>query len=600
MKRYIIASIMLLLSITSCKKFLDTKPLNVLAPVNYYNSEHDLRAALAGVYDILGKAPLYAYSMNVKYATEADEGFYYRSTQTTGPQVYNFTTSDPEVLNLWTTLYQGISRANALLDNVDKPTMDEIKRGNIKGEALFLRAYYYFLLVTNFGDVPLITKSVQSVADNNISRTPASKVYEQITSDMITAEGLVMPITDAKIGGIVNKSAVRGILARVYLYWAGYPLNNTAKYADARKWAQKVMDDATAGHALNPSFSQVFTNYAQNKYDIKESIWEAEFSSKGTGGTSELGQIGSWIGIASSNATIGTAYGFICASPKLYNLYEPGDLRRSRSITPFTYAADGTKTYYTASNSLYGRCAAKWRREEETDVPKANQSTPQNFPILRYADVLLMFAEADNAVNNGPTQDAVKAVNLVRQRAWSEGIKNITITSGGSGYTSAPTVTFSGGGTGATSTATISGGAVTAVVLDPDPNTGTKMGQYTSAPVITFTGGNGTGASATATIYTTADANIPTGLNKQDFLTLIQKERSRELCFEAMRKYDLIRWNIFLPTLKAIADDINTNAPATVKYTALGYSNAQQKNLLFPIPITEISLNPLLVQNPGW
>ena len=600
MKRYLILGALFMLGITSCKKFLDTKPLDVLAPVNYYTTEDQLRYGLAGVYDILGKAPLYAYSMVVKFATEADEGFYYRATQITGPQVYNFTSSDPEVLNLWTTLYSGISRANALLENVDKPVMDETKRANIRGEALFLRAYFYFLLVSNFGDVPLMLKTSNSVLGNDVARTPAQDVYEQITKDMIEAEGLVQTTIEAGgIGGVVTKSAVRGILARVYLYWAGYPLNNTAKYKDARDWAKKVIDDPDAGHRLNSSYSQIFTNYAQDKYDILESVWEVEFTTKGN--NRELGQIGSWIGITSSNASIGTAYGFIVASPKLYREYELGDMRRSRAIAPFRYDASGAKIYYTENDGLYGRPAAKWRREEETALPKQNQSTPQNFPILRYSDVLLMFAEAENEVNNDPTQDAIDAVNLVRQRAWSTGIKDITITNGGTGYTSAPEVTFTGGeGVGAAGTAIINDGMVTDVVLDPDPNKGTQMGEmYASEPQIIFTGGGGNGATATATIFTSDDAEI-SSMNKSDFLAFLQTERSRELCFEGLRKYDLIRWNIFLPTLKQAANDILSSAPANVKYTATGYVNAQAKNYLFPIPSSELGLNKLLVQNPGW
>ncbi|WP_119080043.1 RagB/SusD family nutrient uptake outer membrane protein [Chitinophaga alhagiae] len=597
--KHIIPLVCLLSGATACKKFLDTKPLDVLAPANYYTTEDHLRYGLAGVYDILGKAPLYAYSMTVKLATEADEGYYMRATQINGPQLYNFTSSDPEILNLWTTLYQGISRANALLENVGKPVMDETVRGHIKGEALFLRAYYYFLLVSNFGDVPLILNTVSSVLGNDVARSPAADVYEQITKDMKEAEQLVQTASQAAIGGRISQSAVRGVLARVYLYWAGYPLMNTAKYQDARDWAKKVMDDAEAGHQLNPSFSQVFVNYAQDKYDIKESIWEVEFSAKGN--TRELGQIGSWIGITSSNATIGTAYGFIGVTDHLYRSYEPGDLRRDRAIANFSYTAAGAKTFHAATVPGYNRTVGKWRREEELVNPRPNQSTPQNLALLRYSDVLLMFAEAENEVNGSPSQAAIDAVNEVRRRAWSTGVKAITILSGGSGYTSAPAVTFSGGnGSGAAATATVTDGQVSAIVLDPDAITGTAMGQgYSTPPVITIAGGGGSDATASASIYAVEDADIP-ALDKAGFLKLIQAERSRELCFEGMRKYDLIRWNIFVSTLKEVASEFTEDAPANLKYGALSFNNAQSRNELFPIPITELGLNKLLVQNPGW
>ncbi len=596
--KHILIGILLTVGLTSCNKFLDTKPLDILSPTNYYTTEEHLRYGLAGVYDILGKAPLYAYGMTVRMATEADEGFYFNTNLNSGPQFYDITSSSPEVLTLWTTLYSGISRANGVLENINKPPMGEIQRNNIRGEALFLRAYYYFLLVSHFGDVPIILKTASSVEGNDVARAPANEVYEMITKDMIEAEQLVKTANEANIGGIISKSAVRGILSRVYLYWAGFPLMQTTKYKDARDWAKKVIDDTESAHRLNPSFSDVFVNYAQDKYDIKESIWEVEFSSKGN--TKELGQIGSWIGLRSSSATIGTSYGFIGTSEKLYNSYESGDLRRDRAISNFIYAANGTKTF-TISTQIWGRIVAKWRREEETALPKVNQSTPQNFPLLRYSDVLLMFAEADNEVGGLPSQDAIDAINTVRKRARSSGVKRIIVTNGGSGYTTAPIVTISGGGgSGALATAGISAGKVTSVILSPDAITGVKLGsEYIAEPTVSFTGGGGSGATATTTIHQVSDAEV-SGMSHDDFKDLIVDERSRELCFEALRKYDLIRWGIQYNTLKQMEADILNRAPSSVKYVALSFTNVQRNHYLFPIPITEINLNKLLVQTPGW
>ncbi|MNL47869.1 SusD family protein [compost metagenome] len=89
-------------------------------------------------------------------------------------------------------------------------------------------------------------------------------------------------------------------------------------------------------------------------------------------------------------------------------------------------------------------------------------------------------------------------------------------------------------------------------------------------------------------------------MDKDAFLDLIKEERSRELCFEAMRKYDLIRWNILGITLNQMSNDIKSNAPDSYKYAALSSSNFQPKNLVLPIPISEIALNKALVQTTGW
>src|SRR5690606_29983150 len=132
--------------------------------------------------------------------------------------------NDALVGAFWRKLYEGVDRANALLSNIDKPDMDESRREVIRGEALFLRAYYYFLLVSNFGDVPLKLAVSTSPTETDYSRTPAKEVYAQIVKDMTEAEARVLPITDLNYGGRISKSAVQGILARVHLYMSGYPM----------------------------------------------------------------------------------------------------------------------------------------------------------------------------------------------------------------------------------------------------------------------------------------------------------------------------------------------------------------------------------------
>jgi hypothetical protein len=128
--------------------------------------------------------------------------------------------------------------------------------------------------------VPLKTETNKSPEDILIPRTPAKEVYDFIVKEMEEAEALVPAAATVGFGGRVSKSAVRGVLARVCLFMAGHPINEHAKMAEARNWAKMVMDYTTEGgfrHELNPSFSQVFINYAQDLYDIKESIWEIEF-----------------------------------------------------------------------------------------------------------------------------------------------------------------------------------------------------------------------------------------------------------------------------------------------------------------------------------
>jgi hypothetical protein len=422
--RYLLSLMILLLCTGSCKKFLDTTPQDFISPVNYYETEVQLTSALAGVYDILGSA--YSGTILYRLGFEADEGYYARTSPNVGPQFFNHTAGHSDIAGFWKNFYTGINRANVLLANVNKnQKIDVAIRDQIRGEALFLRAYYYFMLVQNYGGVPLILEPTVSAEDTDVARATDKEVYEQILADMKEAEGLVTPITTLGYGGRVNQSAVRGILARVCLYMAGKPLKDVSKYAEARSWAKKVMDDAQAAHALNPDYSNVFIKYAADQYDIKESIWEVEYWGNRGDAYLETGWTGYVNGPASSNPLTGSGYGGVRATAKLYQTFHAEDLRRDWSIANFTYNATGpagSKTMITATSaaSLYNRTSGKFRREYEVVLPKNGSATPQNFPLLRYSDILLMFAEADNEVNKAPSAEAYNAINMVRKRAFGK------------------------------------------------------------------------------------------------------------------------------------------------------------------------------------
>ena len=611
-RKYYLPILFLLMSFGSCEEFLDTKPTNFLNADNYYTTEAQLRYARESVLDKLGATGLYGAAALYTLGWQGDEGYMNRTTLTSGPFNYNYSSSDSYTLGLWTTLFDGINRANAVLENIDRnPSISQEKRDVIRGEMLFLRGFYFFTLVQNFGGVPLKITSTSSVVDVDIPRASVKDTYQQILNDMEAAEPLVPDISSLGFGGAVSKSAVRGLLARVNLTMAGEPLKDVSRYAEASKWAKKVIDDAAAGHALNPSYSNIFMNLAGDKYDIKESIWEVEFWGNLTDQYNETGRNG-WINGPTSKATnveTGRADAYMNITSKFYDIFEPGDNRKWYNIAFFTYAASGPNGTKTLNNPPADQAAknammpAKWRREYETMLPKAPGWTPQNVPLLRYSDVLLMYAEAENMINGVPSEAAIDAVNKVRRRAWSTGVKSITITNGGSGYTSSPTINFQGGaGSGASATATISGGKVTSIILKRDLAAIKffQEGEYTSAPTVTITGGGGTGATATATVYSVNDADLTPAQksSRESFLEVIQDERMREFSCENLRKADLIRWGIFLKVNQDMANQQQAERPGNVisKY----FSNVSERDLLMPIPVKEITTNLAIVQNPGW
>jgi starch-binding outer membrane protein, SusD/RagB family len=610
-KIYHLIVLLSLISLSSCQKFLDTKPTDFLSPSNYYTTLDQLNFSRAAVYNVL-QTPLTWYENYLTFA-QADEAFMNRTTMTSGPWNYFYNSADGYVLNIWTSLYDGINKANVLLANIDKNTaIPKASRDAIRGEMLFLRGYYYFQLASFWGGVPLKLEPTTSIIDVDIPKASLKDTYAQILKDMEAAEPLVPDITTLKYSGAISKSAVRGILARVNLYMGGAPLNDKTRYTEASKWAQMVMTDPIAQHSLNASYPQIFVNLAKDVYDIKESIWEVEYWGNNTTQWTEAGNNG-YINGPSSNSTWGTDAAYLTITSKFYDVFEPGDNRKWWDIAAFTYGSKPTKTMVThpvaqaTKNTLY---PGKWRREYEAVTPQAASSTPINNPLLRYSDILLMYAEAENEINNGPTTAAIKAVNDVRERGWSKGVRTITVTNGGSGYTSAPTVTFSAGSgvsttlvpATATATATISGGKVTAINLSRDL-TGVNYsveGQYTTPPTITITGGAGTGATATCTIWTKADADLTAAqtASHDAFLSVIQDERMRELNMENFRKFDLLRWGIFLQVNQDMGNKLAFEgaSAAIVKY----YSIVSSRDLFWPIPSVECVNNKAIVQNPLW
>nr|WP_121269823.1 RagB/SusD family nutrient uptake outer membrane protein [Pedobacter schmidteae] len=509
--------------VTSCSKILDTTPQDFVSPVNFYNTESELESALAGVYDRMGDNRVYAQGMSC-YMVFSDE--FFMKNQTSGMNANIVDASTLELNRHWESLYTGIERANMLLDNINKPgsQVSEEKRGPIEGQALFLRAYYYFLLTDQFGPVPLKLKSTKTPEEEPLPGTPIKDIYAQIVADMKRAEELVKPVSAYGYNTRITKTTVQGILARVYLTMAGAPLKDVAKYADAKIYAQKVMDSKL--HDLNPDFKQIYINHVQEIFDTKENLWEVEFKGTNQGEIQEGGMIGSYNGITCGVIEVGYGYDYVHATAKLYNAYGNGDLRRDWTVAPFRYVTAGTTAVKTnwAVDQIYDRSNGKWRREYELTLPRTQNYNGTNWPLLRYADVLLMFAEADNYVNNGPSSDAYKAINMVRRRGYGKDI------------------------------------------LTPD-------------------------------VQADASAN----LSQQDFLDLIRNERLRELAFEGLRKHDLVRWDIYPSVMQAQAREYQTNMPGTLKDAAIAQAQrVTDRAVLFPIPNSELAVNPNMKQNTGW
>jgi hypothetical protein len=523
MKRLITIFLLAGCMFSSCKKFLETEPEDFVTPDNYYQTEADLNRALNGVYNRLIDNFGRMYSRGLYSFFAISDEFFYKNITINNLRVMDFDAGQLDVGKLWEVAYQGIDRANLLLENVHRPVMDETKRNAIKGEALFLRAYYYYILVDNFGSVPLKLVSTKSPSDPYLPGAPVAAIYDTIASHMQQAELLVNNIDGYTNNERISKTAVQAILARVFLKMAGEPLKDVSKYRDALAYADKVI--SSGKHSLQPDYKQIFINHSANRYDLQECLWEIGMYGDQQGNVQLAGGVGIENGLDSQDDVIGYSGGALHPTARIFNLFDSADLRRDWAIAPYKYVvANGvtTKTFYTKTQ-IYERTVGKWRREYETATPKNRVYNSTNFPVIRYADVLLMKAEAENEVHQGPTAEAYNAINMVRRRGYGKPV-NV-----------------------------------------PD-----------------------------------AEVDLPEGLGKVEFLAAVQDERARELCFEGMRKHDLIRWGIFIANMQTLVTDINATAPSGYKYAASAAKNTTARNVLLPIPTTELTVNHLMKQNPNW
>ncbi|RYF25969.1 MAG: RagB/SusD family nutrient uptake outer membrane protein [Flavobacteriales bacterium] len=511
----------------ACSKVLDIDAGKyIILEEDYYKTEEQLNAALRGTYSTLAEGALYGGNMLGRMGFEADEGYesYSSDLQTVGD--YAVYATDAKILGYYRMFYRGINRANLLLESVDDPaiTISAKERNHIKGQALFLRGYFHFMLANKFGGIPLMLKATRSnsvtTEDLQKPRTALRSVYLAIISDLETAQELLKPMAEVNTGTQASKSAAWAMLTRVCLYMAGQPVNETSKYAEAAEWAKKVKD--ANYHELNPSYEKVFVNYATDVMEAKESIFEIDFSGNGTGVfASTGGAVGRLNGIQYplDSSNVGYSNGILRSTSYLFNLYGTGDSRKDWAIAPYYYTGTPrVKTNWTAQTTTFARFCGKFRRESEILLPKSSVYSPQNYPIMRYADVLLMYAEALNEMPGGDKILAREQINIVRRRAIPVG---------------------------------------------------------------------------------TVDREI-TETDYADLKEVIIEERARELCFEGLRKNDLVRWGIFKTSMQYLNGLVPVGTSSYVVAARAYYSNARERDVLWPIPTSELTVNRLLTQNVGW
>jgi starch-binding outer membrane protein, SusD/RagB family len=561
MKNNIIKIALFFFSIVSffgCSEYLDSDSKSAWKEEKFYSNKQQANIAIAGIYSQLSNDQMYGNSFNVLIEGGTDETYTSDGGPTWDEAKYNFNSSSVPIKNVWLNFYSCIHLVNQFEKNIKPSIYSTVEEYNaVLAKAYFMRAFCYFNLANWFGPVPLRLIPITSQKDNVMAASPVADVYKQVEKDFLFAAEHLLHANNAKyLPGEPNKMAAHGMLARLYLKMGGYqpyldPIeancyleNNQQYFKKAQDQCEIVMNDGW--HQLNSSYRTHFLTYLQDKYDLRESLFEISFGNLELTGLHVSGRLGNINGVRFfGTADIPRGFCKINAGQVLYNKYPLEDQRRAWNIAGFAnnYTASSssyTMTYFFDSPLNQYYAPGKFRRWEPKDIENLKTNTRLtngeytilnnttgsatdanftsiNFPILRYSDILLMHAEACIGGKNGTeaaSTAALNSLNLVKKRAG--------------------------------------------------------LDDYSGS------------------------------LAHNDFFEEIVDERLRELCFEGLRKQDLIRWNLLEKKLAESNSAIKaSNAYSDTNvfhqtYLAAGKNFDKTKHLLLPYPIQETQLNTAL------
>ena len=410
-------------SLFSCTK-LGEHPQGSLTQQNFYQTQSDAVAAVTAVYstlttDISNDFPVYGRNLNLIVDNTSDNQVY--SPSNTNPDVRalgtaTYVSTNDRVRKIYAQLYWGINRANIAIDKIPGIPASQFvdpshTAASLVNEARFIRALLYFDLVRLFGDVPLLLHDQETVAKAGelVDRTDKAIVYNQIIADLDSATSL--PVSYSGINtGRVTSGAAHALLAKVYVTrqaWA----NAVAELKKVISTGTANLTDATTGNYGYDLFSKFQDAFQPGTKNGKEHVFSAQFNGT-TGGFTSTNTLSSFTWSNSAYTAD------IPADNSVVTLFAVADQRRSA-------------TFY---DSLFNQSTGKWVKwpfsnflkfvDQSTGFVTALQgnqgaNSKVNFPVIRYAEVLLLYAEALNELNGGPTADAYAAINIVRARAYN-------------------------------------------------------------------------------------------------------------------------------------------------------------------------------------
>jgi starch-binding outer membrane protein, SusD/RagB family len=430
------------IAVAGCKKFLDQKPITDVSAEVVFNDVPSTLKALAGVYSRLVGDAGYGIRLSLYYPLDTDE-----MQGPTGAADndrrdiarYAATPSNAQITNPFNQLFQGIEYANICIANIPKMDMYSNGTDNQKkqlrrmyGEALTLRALFYLEAIRNWGDLPAHFQPASELALANPfpSRVSMDTLYSRLTDDLKVAADLV-PWRDEvtaigdPIDERITKGTVKGLRARIALYRGGYALRSDGtmkRNADYATYYQIAKDEcnsiiSSGKHTLNPSFKALWKDQVC-AHAITDPEGELMFQASGIGLSGvEDTKLGYYNGPRVNN--LGNSS--VNPLPSYIYLFDSTDQRRDVTVCTYFTNLNGTRAGQAITNLTDGKYRRDWISNPVISPTNQVQYFSLKWQILRYADILLMYAEAENELN-GPTAAAYNAINMVRRRGYGKPI----------------------------------------------------------------------------------------------------------------------------------------------------------------------------------
>lgn len=431
------------ISVVGCKKYTEVEPVSQYSIPQTFSDVSNAFSALVGVYDELQGDNGYGIRISMYYPYDSDEGIVSGNIDNgrRGIGRYQLLLTNSEIANPFRQLYRGIEKANLCIEQI--PLMPQYTSGTdtekkelkrLYGEALTLRAQFFYELIRNWGDVPAPMVPAYKQPSLFVPQTNRDSTYDKLLADLATASDLLPWRTEVPRNERITKGVAKALRARIALARGGYSLRQNGQmlrgsdhikyYTIARDECETLMANRTQ-HTLNPSYSDIWRKVTSFTYDPQGEII-FEIGAGGGNGNSDS-RMGNYDGPNLSNASrYGAGGGGIVMLPNYFYAFDSVDTRRDVTVTHYQVS---NATNIKSQRRLGELNTGKYRRDWRVPLlPGTVLNVGYNWAMIRFSDVLLMYAEAVNEINGSPTPQAIAAFEEVRKRAYAGNTGLIGIT----------------------------------------------------------------------------------------------------------------------------------------------------------------------------